>query len=162
MPREGRPADSIGRLQLLRLPAVLVLVSRHTLREVARDCCGGEPAFTAIRWPETRRWVNAHPIGVAIFQAPFFVVAHLLTRWSNLSPDGFTLYYQHAAGLSGVFWTLAGLVVLRDTLRRHFSDAVTAATLFAILFGTNLFHYATYDSSYSHVYSFFCLPVSST
>ena len=128
-----------------------------TLREVARDCCGGEfPAFTAIiRWPETRRWVNAHPIGVAIFQAPFFVVAHLLTRWSNLSPDGFTLYYQHAAGLSGVFWTLAGLVVLRNTLRRHFSDAVTASTLFAILFGTNLFHYATYDSSYSHVYSFF-------
>jgi len=34
-------------------------------------------------------------------QAPLFVVAHALTRWTNLSPDGFTLYYQHAAGLSG-------------------------------------------------------------
>ena len=31
--------------------------------------------------------------------APFFAVAHALTRWTNLSADGFTLYYQHAAGL---------------------------------------------------------------
>ncbi len=32
-------------------------------------------------------------------QAPFFAVAHALTRWTNLSPDGFTLYYQHARRL---------------------------------------------------------------
>src|SRR5688500_5550363 len=45
-----------------------------TLTAVARDCCGGEfPAYTAIiRWPGTRQWVNAHPIGVAIMQTPFF------------------------------------------------------------------------------------------
>jgi hypothetical protein len=154
--KADQPIRSDGFSYYVYLPSWF-LFHDTTLREVALDCCGGEfPAFTAIiRWPETRRWVNAHPIGVAIFQAPFFVAAHLLTRWTNLSPDGFTLYYQHAAGLSGVFWAIAGLVVLRDILRRHFSDAVTAATLFAVLFGTNLFHYATYDSSYSHVYSFF-------
>lgn len=128
-----------------------------TLAAVASDCCGGEfPSFTAIiRWPGTRRWVNAHPIGVAIMQTPFFFAAHALTRWSNLSPDGFTLYYQHAAGLSGLAWTIAGLWVLRGLLVRHFSERVTAATLLTILLGTNLYHYATYDSSYSHAYSFF-------
>jgi hypothetical protein len=128
-----------------------------TLSSVARDCCGGDfPDFTAIvRWPGTRQWVNAHPIGVAVMQTPFFLAAHALTRWSNLSPDGFSLYYQHAAGLSGLAWIVAGLWVLRDLLRRHFSDGVTAATLISILFGTNLYHYATYDSSYSHPYSFF-------
>ena len=99
--------------------------------------------------------MNAHPIGVAILQAPFFLVAHLLTRWSNLSPDGFSFYYQHGAGLAGWFWMLAGLVVLRRLLRRQFSDRVTAWTLCGITFATNLFHYGTYDSSYSHVYSFF-------
>ena len=150
------PIRSDGFSYYVYLPSWL-LFHDTTLREVALDCCGGEfPAFTAIvRWPGTRRWVNAHPIGVAILQAPFFLAAHLLTRWSNLSPDGFSLYYQHAAGLSGVFWALAGLVALRSLLRRHYSDGVTAATLFAMFFGTNLFHYATYDSSYSHVYSFF-------
>jgi hypothetical protein len=154
--KADQPIRSDGFSYYVYLPSWF-LFHDTTLRDVALDCCGGEfPAFTAIiRWPGTRRWVNAHPIGVAIFQAPFFVAAHLLTRWTNLSPDGFTLYYQHAAGLSGVFWAIAGLVVLRDLLRRHFSDAVTAATLFTLLLGTNLFHYATYDSSYSHVYSFF-------
>ena len=128
-----------------------------TLASVANDCCGGEfPASTAIiRWPGTNRWVNAHPIGVAIMQMPFFAIAHALTRWTNLSADGFTLYYQHAAGIAGLCWTLAGLWVLGNVLGRHFSAAVTAATLATILFGTNLFHYATFDSSYSHAYSFF-------
>jgi hypothetical protein len=99
--------------------------------------------------------VNAHPIGVAIMQVPFFAIAHALTRWTNLSPDGFTLYYQHAAGIAGLFWTVAGLWILGSVLRRHFSSAVAAATLATILLGTNLFHYATFDSSYSHAYSFF-------
>ena len=88
-------------------------------------------------------------------QTPFFAVAHGLTKWSNLSPDGFTLYYQHAAGLAGLAWTVAGLAVLRRLLLDSFSERITAATLVAILFGTNLFHYATFDSSYSHPYSFF-------
>ena len=79
-------------------------------------------------------------------QAPFFLAAHALTRWTNLSPDGFTLYYQHAAGLAGLAWTIAGLFVLGRLLRRHFSDGVTDATLVALLFGTNLYHYATFDS----------------
>ena len=69
--------------------------------------------------------------------------------------DGFTLYYQHAAGLAGLFWTVAGLVILRRLLLRHFTDRVTAATLATVLLGTNLYHYATFDSSYSHAYSFF-------
>jgi hypothetical protein len=150
------PIRSDGFSYYVYLPSWF-LFHDSTLRDVARDCCGGEfPAFTAIiRWPETRRWVNAHPIGVALLQTPFFAVAHGLTRWSNLTPDGFSFYYQHAIGLSGVFWTVAGLIVLRDLLRRHVSDAIVAATLLAVLFGTNLYHYATYDSSYSHVYSFF-------
>jgi hypothetical protein len=128
-----------------------------TLAALARDCCGGQfPEFTAIiRWPETRRWVNAHPIGAAIMQAPAFAVAHGLTRWSNLAPDGFSFYYQHAVGLAGLAWFVAGLAVLRGLLRRHFTDRVTAATLAVLLLGTNLFHYATFDSSYSHPYSFF-------
>lgn len=150
------PIRSDGFSYYVYLPSWF-LFGDTTLGAVARDCCGGEfPEFTAIiRWPETRRWVNAHPIGVAIMQSPFFAAAHLLTRWTNLSPDGFSLYYQHAAGLAGVAWTVAGLAVLRLLLLRSFSDRVTAVTLIVLLLGTNLYHYATYDSSYSHPYSFF-------
>jgi len=154
--RADQPIRSDGFSYYVYLPAWFIFHD-PTLAAVAKDCCGGEfPDFTAIiRWPGTRRWVNAHPIGVAVMQAPLFLIGHALTRWSNLSPDGFTLYYQHAAGLSGLFWTIAGLWLLRGLLVRHFTDPVTSVTLVVILFGTNLYHYATFDSSYSHAYSFF-------
>jgi hypothetical protein len=154
--RAENPIRSDGFSYYVYLPSWF-LFHDTTLSSVARDCCGGVyPAYTAIiRWPSTRKWVNAHPIGVAVMQSPLFAAAHLLTRWTNLSPDGFTLYYQHAVGLSGLLWTVAGLVVLRRVLRRHFSDGITTATLAVIFLGTNLYHYATFDSSYSHPYSFF-------
>jgi len=154
--RASAPIRSDGFSYYVYLPSWFIF-GDPTLAAVAHDCCGGEfPEYTAIvRWPGTRQWVNAHPIGVAIMQAPVFLAAHGLTKWSNLSADGFTLYYQHAAGLSGLIWTVAGLWVLRGLLRRHFIEGVTAATLLVVLFGTSLFHYATYDSTYSHAYSFF-------
>ena len=149
------PIRSDGFSYYVYLPSWF-LFQDPTLAAVARDCCGGEfPDYTAIiRWPGTRRWVNAHPIGVALMQAPLFPVAHLLTKWTNLSPDGFSLYYQHAAGLAGLAWVVVGLAVLRRLLLQSFSDGVTAATLLALLLGTNLYHYATFDSAYSHAYSF--------
>jgi hypothetical protein len=155
--RASPPIRSDGFSYYVYLPSWLIY-GDPTLDAVARDCCGGVfPAHTAIiRWPTTRRWVNAHPIGVAVLQSPFFAVGHALTHWSNLSADGFTLYYQHAAGLAGVFWAVAGLFALRALLRRHFRDGIVTVTLLVVLFGTGLYHYATYDSSYSHVYSF-CL-----
>ena len=154
--RATQPIRSDGFSYYVYLPSWW-LFHDGTLASVAADCCGGTyPDFTAIiRWPGTDRWVNAHPIGVALMQAPLFLIADALSWWTNLSRDGFTLYYQHAVGLSGLMWTLAGLWVLAAMLVRHFSRRVTMSTLAALLFGTNLYHYATYDSFYSHAYSFF-------
>ena len=153
--RAGDPIRSDGYSYYVYLPAWF-LHHDPSLQAVADDCCGGSfPAFTSIvRWPETRRWVDPHPIGVALLMLPLFAVAHLLTWWSNLPPDGFSLYYQHAAGLSGVAAFVAGLFFLRRLLARWFSEGVVLATLAAIVFGTNLFHYGTFDSAFSHAFSF--------
>jgi hypothetical protein len=154
--RAGPPIRSDGFSYYVYLPS-WILYHDATLQRVADDCCGGEfPGFAAIiRWPGTGRWVNAHPIGVAVLMTPFFLVAHLLTHWTNLSPDGFTLYYQHGAGLAGLFYTVAGLWLLGRLLDRHFTPALVVATLAAILLGTSLLHYATHDSTWSHAFSFF-------
>ena len=88
--------------------------------------------------------------------APFFRrarAARLRTR-----PDGFSSYYQHAAGLAGLY-LLAGLAVVRRLLLRHFSPAVALAALATVTWGTNLFHYGVYDSVFSHIYSFFLVAV---
>jgi Dolichyl-phosphate-mannose-protein mannosyltransferase len=151
----GPPIRSDAFSYYVYLPSWL-LHHDASLDAVADDCCGGEfPAWTAIiRWPRTGRWVDAHPIGEALLIAPFFAAAHALTRWSNLSPDGFSLYYQHAAGLAGLAYTIAGLWFLRRLLRRHFTEPVVTGTLAALLFGTSLYHYATFDSVWSHAFSF--------
>jgi hypothetical protein len=124
---------------------------------LARDWYGGMyPGFTGLlRWPTTGLWVNLHPMGTAILMAPFFAAGDLLSLWSNLPRDGFSLYYQHAAGLAGIAYFLAGLAVLRGILTRHFTDGVVLATLVCITWGTNLFHYGVFDGTFSHAFSFF-------
>jgi hypothetical protein len=151
----GTPIRSDAFSYFVYLPSWL-LFHDVTLQKVADDCCGGEfPDFTAIvHWNPGGRWVNAHPIGVAVMVTPFFAAAHALTLWTNLTPDGFTPYYQHAAGLAGLCYVVGGLWILRRLLRRHFSGGVADATIVALLFGTSLFHYATFDSMWSHAFSF--------
>jgi hypothetical protein len=153
--RAGVPIRSDAFSYYVYLPA-WALHHDPSLQAVADDCCGGEfPDWTAIvRWRFTRQWVNAHPIGEAIMIAPFFAVAHALTRWTNLSPDGFTPYYQHGAGIAGLFYVVAGLWFLKRLLARYFPPGVTAATLLALLAGTSLYHYATFDSTWSHAFTF--------
>src|SRR5207249_2034495 len=79
-----------------------------------------------------------------------------LSWWSNFPRDGYSFYYQYVVGLAGLAYAAAGLEVLRRLLRRHFTDGVVLATLVSIAFGTNLFHYAVYDGTFSHAFSF-CL-----
>jgi hypothetical protein len=138
------------------LPSVF-LYHDVTLDALANDLYGGPyPEFTGIRrWPSTHRWLNLHPIGTAALMTPFFLMAHLLSIWSNLPRDGFSLYYQHGAALAAIAYFLLGLTLLRRMLRRQFSDRVVLATLICLTWGTNLFHYAVFDGTFSHAYAFF-------
>jgi hypothetical protein len=128
-----------------------------TLEKLAKEWYGGPyPPWTGLRrWPSTGRWLNLHPMGTAILMAPFFFLSDFLSAWSNLPRDGFSLYYQYGAGLAAVAYLLFGLAILRRMLRRQFSDGVVLATLICITWGTNLFHYAVFDGTFSHAYAFF-------
>jgi hypothetical protein len=153
--RAGTPIRSDAFSYYVYLPA-WTLYHDPSLQAVADDCCGGEfPDWTGIiRWRFTWRWVDAHPIGEALMIAPFFAIAHALTRWTNLPPDGFSLYYQHAAGLAGLCYVILGLWFCARLLGRHFPPGVVTATLASLLAGTSLYHYATFDSAWSHAFSF--------
>jgi hypothetical protein len=132
-----------------------------TLEKLTKEWYGGSyPPWTGLRrWPSTGRWLNLHPMGTAILMAPFFVLSDGLSAWSNLPRDGFSLYYQYGAGLAAVAYFLFGLAILRRMLRRQFSDGVVLTTLICITWGTNLFHYAVFDGTFSHAYAFFLVCV---
>jgi len=154
------PIHSDGYSYFVYLPSVFIYRD-FTLERLANEWYGGPyPAYTGLRrWPSTGRWLNLHPIGTAILAMPFFLASDLLSVWSNLPRDGFSLYYQHGAGIAAVVYLLLGLTILRHLLRREFSDGVVLATLICITWGTNLFHYAVFDGSFSHVYAFFLVCV---
>lgn len=112
------------------------------------------PYWGINRHPKTGLLLNKYCIGVAVLQLPFFLVADSIAVWSGYKRTGLSLPYQLAVAAAGIFYLLVGLVALRGVLSRHFSQAVTVATLTTLLFATNLLNYAVYDGAFSHVYSF--------
>ena len=148
------PIRSDGAGYYVYLPAIVVF-GDPTLQSVAQDCCGGRPPAHGIsRWPETGRWLNQYPIGVAMLAAPGYVVAHALTLWSGMPADGFSFLYEHTSGLCGVAAFGIGLALVRRILAQSYAPPIVAATLLLVGLGTNLIHYAAWDPFYSHVYSF--------
>jgi hypothetical protein len=150
------PIKSDGYSYYVYLPSWFIYKD-ISFEALAADWYGGRyPSFTGLtRWPSTNRWLNLHPMGTALLETPFFWVADALTWWSNMPRDGFSIYYQHAAGLAGLTYFVAGLALLRRILTPHFSDGVVLATLVCITWGTNLFHYGVFDGTFSHAFAFF-------
>ncbi len=164
----GPPIRADGAGYYAYLPSILIYNDVSFERLAIAQYDGAIPPWTGIqRLPATGKYVDRYGIGVAIMMMPFFLLAHALT-WLFQSPehgftwwkfnyplDGYSLFYQHAAGLAGTSYLIAGLGVLRRVLRRNFSEGISLAVLTALLLGTNLLHYGSGESVTSHTYSFF-------
>ncbi len=99
--------------------------------------------------------INKYYCGTAITEAPFFFMAHFITKLSNGDADGFSKWYSIFVNVAALFYLLIGLVYLRKSL--YFfnkNEWQVSLILFAAVFGTNLFYYSVVEPSMSHVYSF--------
>jgi hypothetical protein len=108
----------------------------------------------------TGNWLDQYPIGEAVLLMPFFLVGHAIALAEGLPADGYTGPELYAVGTGAAVYATLGLIALWAVLRRWFTDAVVAATLIVIVFGTSLFHYITYDSMFSHGFSFAAVAVA--
>ncbi|MGB8215006.1 MAG: hypothetical protein WCE68_15770 [Anaerolineales bacterium] len=138
------------------LPALFIYhdISLHSL--VAGPLQGNAPGNTFI-WDGTNRYLIIVPSGEAILMAPFFflgwIAQSILGGGEGIT--GYSSFFQYAAAFSALFYTILGLLILWSVLERYFKQSTILIVLIGLLFGTDLFHYATYDSTFSHVYSFF-------
>jgi hypothetical protein len=98
--------------------------------------------------------INKYTTGVAIFQLPFFLLAHGIALAFNLPADGYSFIYIYMVHLACIFYALAGLLILRKVLLLYVSDLVCALTLLAITLGTNLYYFTVYNSGMAHTYLF--------
>ena len=124
IPLMDSPVRSDGLSYYVYLP-FWVVYHDVSLETVANRRFGGEfPGFSGLtRWPGTGRWVNPHPMGVAVLALPFYLVGDTLTRLLDYPAEGFSFFYRHSAGLAGAAYLVAGLFFLRRLLGRHFPPA---------------------------------------
>jgi hypothetical protein len=92
--------------------------------------------------------------GVAILQAPFFGIGHIVALNTDYKADGFSAPYQYAIAFGCIFWFLMGLLILRKVLRLFFSESVTAWTLAMLILATNAVQYSSVDNAMSHGFIF--------
>lgn len=108
---------------------------------------------------ETNKYIDKYPIGLALLILPFFLLAHFISWLSGLELSGYGFVYQHFVGAAGTFYLIAGLYFLTKLLSSYFSRKAVFLTIIGLVFSTNLFHYAAFDSLMSHVYSFFLISL---
>lgn len=105
------------------------------------------------RYAPTGRLIDKYTMGTALLQAPFFLAAEWYATVTRNAP--YSAPYQIANVISGIVFLWLGAWVLARALIRQFSPFATALAAACVIFGTSLFHDATFIGSFSHVYSFF-------
>ncbi|MBN2174795.1 MAG: hypothetical protein JW731_11735 [Bacteroidales bacterium] len=112
-------------------------------------------AFKEFRYDFRGEIVNKGFPGLALLWLPFFLVAHLLTLLLGFPPDGYSIIYQYAIGLSALFYLWLGFKFLIHLLIRFQATDQQAAFIGLIIaFGTNIIYYAIVEPSMGHIYSF--------
>jgi len=92
--------------------------------------------------------VIKYPVGWAIAMSPFFFIAHGLASVLGYPADGFSMPYQVIISLGALLYILVGLLILRKTLLRFFSEKITISILVLVVAGTN-FAQMAYDHTLS-------------
>lgn len=104
------------------------------------------------------RKVDKYPCGVAVMISPIFLAAHAYALISNNEADGYTKPYQFSVFLAALLFGFAGLLYLRKLLQFYTSSPWLIFVVQAItVFATAIPHFIYFDSSYSHIYSFFAV-----
>ncbi len=146
----GDPIRADGMGYYAYLPSIILYGDPgfNTLANAQFD--GVIPGYTGLEmYSETGHYLNKYNLGVALFALPFFLLAHALT-WVLRAPpgsipswwafqyamDGYSPLYQHAAGLSGLFYFAFGCIVLRYFLSRYYSPRQVSAVILTMLAGT--------------------------
>lgn len=99
--------------------------------------------------------VNRYFVGTAILMAPFFLLGYAYSAIFGLPIDGYSFPFFISILVSTLFYFLLGINYMRKTLLLYgFSNVTISIVLLAFGLGSNLFYYANYETSMSHVYSF--------
>lgn len=100
--------------------------------------------------------VTKYPIGVAILQAPFFLLTHyVVAPLLGYPADGFSPPYHRMIDIAAWVYFLLSMALMSRILGEYFKQTTVWAALACFFLGTNLSYYYSVESGMSHIYSFF-------
>lgn len=102
--------------------------------------------------------LDKYALGQALFESPWFLVAHATAPLLGYTPDGFSPPYNLFVSLGNILVGLVALWYLRRILLRYFPDTAVAISLLLLLVATNYWCYIGYNAPMSHA-SLFALYV---
>ncbi|MBI1224779.1 MAG: hypothetical protein GC192_06045 [Bacteroidetes bacterium] len=145
----------------LYLPATFIYHDLKQVKFLPTIIGKYQPSFTPdqVIPAENGNQVMKYSSGMAVLYLPFFAIGHGLAKLTNYPADGFSLPYQAAVHLGGVFMAILGLWFLRKTLLHYFPDRIVGWVLLLISLGTNFFNYATFDAANAHGWLFMLLAL---
>lgn len=108
---------------------------------------------------ENGNMLNIFHIGVAILEAPFYLIADLLAPAFGFKQDGESDIYMYFLGIGASFYLGSGMYFMQRFLSAYFEWKVVITAILMIFFGTNLYYYSAIEVGMSHVYSFFLFSV---
>ena len=92
--------------------------------------------------------------GVAVMEAPFFCIGHVIALNSSYEADGFSAPYQYSIAFGAIFYCILAMLLLRYMLLQYFPDRTVALSLLLMALSTNLIQYVSIDSAQSHSFIF--------
>jgi hypothetical protein len=100
--------------------------------------------------PKTGICQNKYPPGLALLRLPFMAP---FTDLDESAPVVNKRQHQLSVILSALALFLVGLFCLKSLLVLNVRPQLAQFTVLVGTFGTGLFHYATFDNSFTHIYS---------
>ena len=108
---------------------------------------------------KTGKVITKYTCGVALMQAPFFLIADIIAEPLGFDRDGFSKVYHSSINVASVFYLVLGFIFLFKFLSARFGNKTSFFTIFSLFFATNLYYYSIDETGMSHIYSFslFCM-----
>lgn len=104
---------------------------------------------------ENEKYYNKTFPGTALFLTPLFIISYFLSFIFGLPIDGFNPIFLLGIQFSGILACVVGSWFFKKTLiSLKISPSTAIASTLFIIFGSNIYYYATGLSSLSHIYSF--------
>ena len=104
--------------------------------------------------------INQYFIGAPLLWSPFYCSVLAYEHIRGKITGGYSAPYKRSIFVAALFWLMLGLICLVKVMRMlDISGVVISVSCFLIVFGTNLFYYATLFPAMTHLYSFSLLCI---